>query len=135
MTDDLIWQASEKINEACAALHQRWLGHSIVEVAALGDSEPRTALVHNGHGLTAEGRWTCGLPLHETVPGKANEGPVWQVINAHGRSYLARGHTEAEAIANAAPWFASNVLAAGSGQSIPDPAYAQVGMLAILLTA
>jgi len=60
----------------------------------------------------------------------------WQVYNAHGRMYLAEGDSAEEAIDNARPLFASNRLYDGPGRPpVPNPAYAQVGMTAVVMTA
>lgn len=71
---------------------------------------------------------------------------IYQVFNAHGASCMAEGGSEAEAIENARPMFASNVVYVipddvdwddGSerprGAMIPNPLFAQVGMRAMLL--
>jgi hypothetical protein len=94
-------------------------------------------LMHHGHGLTGNWEWACGLvpqqPRGEELP---SSGPFWQVANALGRWVLARGNTEAEAIENARPMFASNVIYVGPGlPAAPDPAFAQVGMRAFRLRA
>jgi hypothetical protein len=71
---------------------------------------------------------------------------IYLVFNAHGASCMAEGDSEAEAIENARPMFASNWIYVipddvdwddGSeqprGETVPNPAFAQVGMRAALL--
>lgn len=59
---------------------------------------------------------------------------IYLVANAHGASCMAQGDSEAEAIENARPMFASNVIYDGPGRpAVPDPLFAQVDMRAMLL--
>lgn len=59
---------------------------------------------------------------------------IYMVFNAHGASCMAEGDGEAEAIENARPMFASNVVFVGRySPPAPDPHFAQVGMRAMLL--
>jgi hypothetical protein len=68
--------------------------------------------------------------------GWEDTGIIWQVFNAHGRSYLAKGSTKAEAIENARPLFASNFLYDPTSRNgRPNPEFAFVGMRAIRHTA
>jgi hypothetical protein len=137
--EDLAAKASEMIDRACTAMQQHWPAHTVATSLPLADShtESQAMLMHHGHGLTGNWEWACGLvpqqPRGEELP---SSGPFWQVANALGRWVLARGNTEAEAIENARPMFASNVIYVGPGlPAAPDPAFAQVGMRAFRLRA
>jgi hypothetical protein len=60
---------------------------------------------------------------------------IYQVFNAHGANCMAEGDSEAEAIENARPMFASNVIFVGRySPPAPNPLFAQVGMRAMLLS-
>lgn len=71
---------------------------------------------------------------------------IYMVFNAHGASCMAEGGSEAEAIENARPMFASNLLyvipddadwgddsEGPRGETIPNPQFEQVGMRAMLI--
>ena len=137
--EDLAAKASEMIDWACAAMQQHWPAHTVATSLPLPDSQTRsrTMLMHAGHGFTANWEWACGLvPQQSRGEELPSSGPFWQVANAHGRWVLARGNTEAEAIENARPMFASNVIYVAHGlPAAPDPAFAQVGMRAFRLRA